>query len=56
METRHQQLERAVQAALASKMENIYFVACGGSMALFLPAQYILDRELATPSFVYTAN
>lgn len=56
MEKRQQQLDRALHAALTSKMENIYFVACGGSMALFMPAQYILDRELTTPSFVYTAN
>ncbi|MDO4356571.1 MAG: SIS domain-containing protein [Clostridia bacterium] len=51
-----QQLNDALEAVRARRIENVYFVACGGSKAIFDPAQYIFDRETAVPSFVYTAN
>jgi len=51
-----QQLNQALQAVKARTIHNIYFVACGGSKAIFEPAQYICDSETAIPSAVYTAN
>lgn len=51
-----QQLEQVTKALKARTIRNIYFVACGGSKAIFEPVQYICDSEIATPSAVYTAN
>lgn len=50
------QLAKAVQAVKSHTIRSIYFVACGGSKALFEPAQYICDSEIEIPSAVYTAN
>lgn len=50
------QLNAAVEAVKAREIENVYFVACGGSKAIFDPTQYIFDRESTIPSFVYNAN
>ena len=48
----------ALKKAVASReIENIYLVACGGSLATLYPAKYILEREtdkVSTDS--YTAN
>lgn len=44
--------ERAKQG----KVKNIYFVACGGSQASMMPAQYMFDRELDIPAAIYTSN
>ena len=36
----------ALKKAVASReIENIYLVACGGSLATLYPAKYILERE-----------
>ena len=51
-----QQLNSAIEAVKARKISNIYFVACGGSKAIFEPAQYICDAEIAIPSAVYSGN
>lgn len=51
-----QQLDRVQGALKGRAIRNIYFVACGGSKAIFEPAQYICDLEVETPSAVYTAN
>ena len=50
------QLNEAVEAVKSRKIDNVYFVACGGSKAIFDPAQFIFDRETALPAFVYNAN
>ena len=50
------ELNAAIEAVKGYPVENVYFVACGGSKAIFDPAQYIFDRETTIPSFVYTAN
>jgi len=48
---------KAVQGKLASDgINNFYFVACGGSQAFMMPIQYMFDREIAIPSFIYTSN
>jgi len=50
------QLEQVLAALKGRTVRNLYFVACGGSKAIFEPAQYICDCEVATPSAVYTSN
>lgn len=54
------QINSAVKA-VAEKVEttpitHVYFVACGGSQALMMPAQYMLDREISIPAGVYNSN
>lgn len=51
-----EQIQKAAKAVAAKKVNHFYFVACGGSKAMFEPAQYIFDREIDTPSTVYTSN
>ncbi|QUI22875.1 SIS domain-containing protein [Vallitalea pronyensis] len=52
-----EQINAAIEAVKEMKnINHIYFVACGGSMALMMPAQYILDCECEIPATVYTAN
>ena len=48
---------KAVQQAVAARaVENVYFVACGGSLATLYPGKYILERETAAVSTgAYTA-
>lgn len=50
------QIKQAVKAMGKTKVKNFYFVACGGSMGLFQPAQYIFDREIEIPAHLYTAG
>lgn len=50
------QLNEAIEAVRGHEIENVYFVACGGSKAIFDPAQYIFDLETTIPAFVYNAN
>lgn len=53
----NEQLNEAITAIKEKRdINHIYFVACGGSKALFGPAQYILDRELTIPSSIYSSN
>lgn len=57
MREEHQlQLDNAVERIVARRPDRFYFVACGGSQAVLMPAQYILDRETSVPAHVYTAN
>lgn len=50
------QLQNAIEATKAAGIRNIYFVACGGSMAMMYPVQYIFDRETEIPTAVYSSN
>lgn len=51
------QINTAVAAVTAKdNINHFYFVACGGSQAFMMPAQYIFDRELAIPASIYTSN
>lgn len=56
MDIQRTQLAKATEAIGARNIDSIFFVACGGSKAIFEPAQYILDRECEIPSAVYTSN
>lgn len=51
------QIERAI-VALKQKgdVNEVYFVACGGSQAVLMGGQYLFDKESSIPSHVYTAN
>jgi fructoselysine 6-phosphate deglycase len=50
------QIADAVNAVKAINVENVYFVACGGSMASLATGDYFFNREVSTPSRVYTSN
>lgn len=50
------QLDKAVAAVRAREVRQVYFVACGGSKAIFEPVQYMFDVETPIPSQVYSAN
>ena len=58
MKTEHlEQIKAAVEAVRKKgTINHFYFVACGGSQAFMMPAQYLLDRELDIPSSVYSSN
>ncbi len=49
-------LAAAINAVKEKNPKNIYFVACGGSLAYMHNQQYILDRETSIPSFVLSSN
>lgn len=51
-----QLLVAAIKAVKDRNPKNIYFVACGGSLAYMYNQQYILDRETSIPSFVLSSN
>lgn len=45
------QINAAVAAVAAKKnINHFYFVACGGSQAFMMPAQFMFDREIAIPA------
>ena len=51
------QINKAVAAVAAKKhINHFYFVACGGSQAFMMPAQFMFDKELEIPSGIYTSN
>lgn len=51
------QIKKAVEAVANRKEVNeVYFVACGGSQAVLMAGQYLFDKESTIPSHVYTAN
>jgi len=57
MVSHHEELlQTAIAAAAKEKPRNIYFVACGGSLAFMYNQQYIIDRETDIPSFIYSSN
>ena len=49
-----EQINKAVAAVAAKeKINHFYFVACGGSQAFMMPAQYMFDREIEIPADIY---
>lgn len=50
------QIKKILEAVKNKNIENIYFVACGGSMAGLSIGQYWFDKESSIPSFLYTSN
>lgn len=57
MKTEHvQQISAVVDAVKNMDVKNVFFVACGGSMAALGTGDYFVDRELTIPSKIYTSN
>src|SRR5690606_29414791 len=57
MKPEHQeQIKHVLDAVKARKIENVFFVACGGSMASLSFGDYFFTKETEMPSFVYTSN
>jgi fructoselysine 6-phosphate deglycase len=50
------QISAVIEAVEAREIKNVYFVACGGSMASLSFGEYFISKETEVPSFVYTAN
>lgn len=50
------QIKEVINAVKAKNIQNVFFVACGGSMASLSPGEYFVSRETEIPSFVYTSN
>ncbi|MFJ7936062.1 SIS domain-containing protein [Sporosarcina sp. NPDC096371] len=50
------QIQNVVKAVKAKNIQNVYFVACGGSMASLSLGEYFISKESDVPSFVYTSN
>lgn len=53
----HEQVSVILDAVSKRKIERVFFVACGGSLAVLYPAKYIIDTESATlSSDMYSSN
>jgi fructoselysine 6-phosphate deglycase len=52
-----QQVEVVLEKLGQRTFQRVFFVACGGSLAVLYPAKYVLDRESATlSSEMYSSN
>lgn len=51
-----QLLTAAIEAVKRRNPRNVYFVACGGSLAYMYNQQYIYDRETGIPTTVISSN
>ncbi len=51
-----QQINDVLHAIEGRTIDNVFLVACGGSMASLMPAEYYLDLETDVPVKVYTSN
>lgn len=49
-------IEKAVGELLKKKIENIFLVGCGGSLAVMSPLRYIMDIESKIPAYEYNAS
>ncbi|MDR2102825.1 MAG: SIS domain-containing protein [Treponema sp.] len=49
-------LSKAIEAVKQKKPKNIYFAACGGSLAYMHNQHYIFDVETDIPAFVLSSN
>lgn len=50
------QINAVISAVKERTIENVFFVACGGSMASLAFGEYFISKETTIPSFVYTSN
>ncbi|WP_257347305.1 SIS domain-containing protein [Pseudalkalibacillus decolorationis] len=51
------QIKHALEEVREKKIENIFFVACGGSSALMYPSKYVIDREAKKiDAHLYSSN
>ncbi|HWQ79872.1 MAG TPA: SIS domain-containing protein, partial [Anaerovoracaceae bacterium] len=49
-------IEKAVAEILEKKIENIFLVGCGGSLAVMSPLRYIIDIESQIPAYEYNSS
>ncbi len=49
-------VEKVVKEIVKDGLDSIFFVGCGGSLAVMFPLKYIVDTKSTLPSFVYTSN
>src|SRR5699024_10622924 len=57
MKKKHvEQLETIKKELEGREVHNMYFVACGGSLAILSVGDYFSDREMLIPSKSYTSN
>jgi len=57
MRQEHQdQIKKAMDALKEREINHVYFTACGGSQAVLMAGQHIVDKEADVPANVYTAN
>jgi fructoselysine 6-phosphate deglycase len=50
------QIQNAIEEIQNKNIQNVFFVACGGSMASLSFGDYFLTKDTGKPSFVYTSN
>lgn len=51
------QVKQALEEVKKRDIENVYFVACGGSSALMYPSKYVIDREaIKVDAHLYSSN
>ncbi|WP_238538296.1 SIS domain-containing protein [Virgibacillus halodenitrificans] len=50
------QINSSIKAVQEVEVKNIFFVACGGSLAALSIGDYFIDREISVPSKAYTSN
>ena len=50
------QIQLAIEAIENKNIQNVFFVACGGSMASLSFGDYFITKDTGKPSFVYTSN
>lgn len=50
------QINNSIKAVQEVEVKNIFFVACGGSLAALSIGDYFIDREISVPSKAYTSN
>lgn len=57
MEYRHTELlSNTIEAIRDRRPENVYFVACGGSLAYMYNQQYIFDLEMTVPTAIVNSG
>lgn len=49
-------IEKAVDELVEKGVENIFFVGCGGSLAIMYPCWYIMQQESKIPSYIFNAG
>jgi len=51
------QIKHALEEVKKREVENVFFVACGGSSALMYPSKYVIDREAKKiDAHLYSSN
>lgn len=49
-------IEKAVREIVDRGIENVFFVGCGGSLAVMFPCKYVLEVNSHLPAYAYNAS